>query len=172
MAKIELDVSPESAEAWRRFLASTPAGRLREAGVLGDWVVLGFMANVERFLEQGRPDLPNLEPEDPLSRQAAEARRKLPKNMRRVLPMFNENDRITATEISRVLGLASEAGQALVDGWLAEAFLAPAGDRDGETTYALSPTWLELNLAANRPSLKVPRIPHLMKPLKSVKPIS
>lgn len=172
MAQIELDVSPEAAEAWRRFLASTPAARLREAGVLGDWVLLGFMANVDRFLEEGRPDLPNLEPEDPVSRQAAQARRKLPKDKRRVLPMFNENDRITAAEISRVLGLDPSQGQALVEQWLAEDFLAPGPPRDGEIAYVLSPTWLEFNLAANRPSLNVPRIPHLMKPLKSVKPVS
>lgn len=166
MPPIELEVSPAVEAAWRRFLVSTPAARLQEAGVLGDWVVLGFLANVERFLEQGSPDTALPAPEDPLSREAAQARRRLPKNQRRVLPMFNENDRVSAAEISRVLGLMPAEGLELVKQWLDEGFLAPGPERDGGPTYVLSPTWLEYNLAANRPSLNVPRIPHLMKPIK------
>jgi len=165
MARIELDVSPEAAEAWGRFLGSTPAARLREAGVLGDWVLLGFMANVDRFLEQGRPDLPNPEPEDPVSRQAAQARRKLPKDKRRVLPMFNENEVVTAAEVSRLLGVAPDEGQSLVRAWVADGFLSPTGERDGQPTYCLGPEWVQHNLAANRPSLNVPRMPHLVRPL-------
>ncbi|MFH1059742.1 MAG: hypothetical protein V1797_13840 [Pseudomonadota bacterium] len=166
MPPIALEVSPAVQAAWQQFLVSTPAARLKEAGVLGDWVILGFLSNVERFLEQGNPDVTLTAPEDPISREAAQARRKLPKNQRRVLPMFNENDRVTVAEISRVLGLTPADGQALVRQWLAEGFLAPGPERDGQPTLVLSPTWLEYNLAANRPSLNVPRIPHLMKPIK------
>lgn len=166
MPRIELELSHKVHEAWRQFLATTPAARLREAGVLGDWVALGFMAHVERFLEQGRPDGTLPEDQDPASQEAAQARRKLPKSMRRVLPMFNENDRITTQEISRVLGIMPEQGAQQVAAWLEEGFLEPGPPRDGQETYVLGRQWQMRNLAANRPSLNVPRIPHLMRPIK------
>lgn len=167
MPRIELELSPEVHQAWRQFLASTPAAKLIEAGVLGDWVAVGFMAHVERYLQQGRPDgaSPREDP-DPASREAAQARRKLPKAQRRVLPMFNENDRITLEEISRVLGILPAEGQAQVTAWLTEGFLEPGPERDGQPAYVLGRAWVMRNLAANRPSLNVPRIPHLMKPIK------
>lgn len=167
MPRIELELSPEVHEAWRRFLASTPAAKLREAGVLGDWVAVGFMAHVERYLEQGRPDgAAAQEDPDPASREAAQARRKLPKALRRVLPMFNENDRVTLEEISRVLGIMPAEGQTQVAAWLDEGFLEPGPERGGQPTFVLGRAWVMRNLAANRPSLNVPRIPHLMKPIK------
>ncbi len=167
MPRIELELSPEVYQAWRQFMISTPAAKLMEAGVLGDWVAVGFMAHVERYLEQGRPDgAAKQEDPDPSSREAAQARRKLPKPQRRVLPMFNENDRITSQEISRVLGLAPEQGAEQVRQWLGEGFLEPGPERDGQATYVLGRDWQMRNLAANRPSLNVPRIPHLMRPIK------
>ncbi|MFH1034274.1 MAG: hypothetical protein V1806_07175 [Pseudomonadota bacterium] len=167
MPRIELELSPEVHQAWRQFLASTPAAKLIEAGVLGDWVAVGFMAHVERYLEQGRPDgAAKQEDPNPASREAAQARRKLPKPQRRVLPMFNENDRITVAEISRVLGITPEEGAAQVAAWLAEGFLDPGPEQDGQPAYVLGRQWQMRNLAANRPSLNVPRIPHLMRPVK------
>lgn len=167
MPRIELELSPQVHEAWRRFLASTPAAKLMEAGVLGDWVAVGFMAHVERYLEQGRPDGEVRQDDpDPASREAAQARRKLPKAQRRVLPMFNENDRITLEEISRVLGIIPAEGQAQVEAWLAEGFLEPGPEQGGQRAYVLGRAWQMRNLAANRPSLNVPRIPHLMRPIK------
>jgi len=167
MPRIELELSPEVYEAWRRFLGTTPAAKLKEAGVLGDWVAVGFMAHVVRYLEQGRPDgtLKQEDP-DPASREAAQARRKLPKALRRVLPMFNENDRITLEEISRVLGIASAEGAAQVASWLEEGFLEPGPEQGGRPAYVLGRQWQMRNLAANRPSLNVPRMPHLMRPIK------
>lgn len=52
MPKMELEISPEVYAQWQRFLASEPAGRLIEAGQLGDWVALGFMSHVERYLKK------------------------------------------------------------------------------------------------------------------------
>jgi hypothetical protein len=167
MPRIELELSPEVYQAWRQFMISTPAAKLMEAGVLGDWVAVGFMAHVERYLEQGRPDGASVrEDPDPASREAAQARRKLPKAQRRVLPMFNENDRITLAEISRVLGINPEDGAAQVAAWLAEGFLEPGPEQGDQKAYVLGRQWQMRNLAANRPSLNVPRIPHLMRPIK------
>ena len=166
MPQVTLELSPQVHEAWRQFLTTTPAAKLIEAGVLGDWVAVGFMANVERFLEQGQPDGPQSQDQDPVSREASQARRKLPKAQRRVLPMFNENDQITLEEISRVLGVTPAEGQTQLESWLAEGFLAPGPGRDGRPAYVLGQRWRERNLAANRPSLNVPRIPHLMRPIK------
>ncbi|MBI4798016.1 MAG: hypothetical protein HY794_04640 [Desulfarculus sp.] len=49
-----------------------------------------------------------------------------------------------------------------VDAWLAEGFLEPGPERGGQPTYVLGRERVMRNLAANRPSLYVPRIPHLM----------
>ncbi|CAO0820810.1 MarR family transcriptional regulator [Desulfarculales bacterium] len=167
MARIELELNPKVYQAWRQFMISTPAAKLMEAGVLGDWVAVGFMANVERYLEQGRPDGATQQKAlDPASHEAAQARRKLPKALRRVLPMFNENDRVTMKEISRVLGLAPDEGAAQVQEWLEEGFLEHGPERDGQPTFLLGHVWQMRNLIANRPSLNVPRIPHLMRPIK------
>jgi hypothetical protein len=167
MPSIQLELSPEVYQAWRQFMISTPAAKLTEAGVLGDWVAVGFMAHVERYLEQGRPDGANKQEDpDPASREAAQARRKLPKPLRRVLPMFNENDRITLAEISRVLGIPTDQGAAQVAAWLEEGFLEPGPEQDGQKAYVLGRQWQMRNLAANRPSLNVPRVPHLMRPVK------
>lgn len=79
--------------------------------------------------------------------------------------MFNENDQVTASEVSRLLGVMPDQGQALIEQWIVEGFLAPGSERDGEKTYVLGKAWMTHNLAANRPSLNVLRVPHLMRPL-------
>ncbi|MEW5912538.1 MAG: hypothetical protein AB1814_08285 [Thermodesulfobacteriota bacterium] len=156
MPVIELKVSDKVFLRWQRFLASQQAGRLIEADLLGDWVAQGFLNQVNDYLKLGGP----AEPEDEHARRQrldAEARRHLSKAQKRVLPMFNENETITAAEISRVLGLDSKEGAALAEEWLAQDFLTPAPERDGQPTYTLSRSWQERNLAANRPSLNAPR---------------
>ncbi len=166
MPKIELELSAEVHELWRRFLGTTQAGRLVEVGLLGDWVAMGFMANVDRFLKAGAPDLPAPDDQTVRQQEAAQARRGLSKAQKRVLPAFNENETVTAAEVARVLGLELAAGQALVRDWLEEGFLAAGPARGEEPAYVLSQDWQNRNLAANRPSLNVPRMPHLMFPGK------
>lgn len=169
MPVIELELSDRVYKRWRKFLGSEPAGRLKEAGLLGDWVALGFMANVERFLKEGGP--PSDPEDEELKRkeqEAAQARRSLSKPQKRVLPMFNENDQITMPEISRVLGVSLKQAQPLVQQWLDEGFLAPASQREGQATFTLGKQWIQFNLVANRPSLNVPRVPHLMSPLEDL----
>ncbi len=166
MPVIELEVSPEVYERWRSFLGTTPAGRLKEAGKLDDWVALGFIANAERFLREGGPGQPVQNQEEVKQKEDAVARRKLNKPQKRVLPMFNENDCVSAGEIGRVLALSPEAAQAQVEAWLDEGFLSPGPMREGLPTYMLSNQWRVRNLAANRPSLNTPRVPLLMKPIR------
>lgn len=170
MPKIELDLSPEVFDRWQSFLISEPAGRLKEAGQLGDWVALGFMSHVERYLKKGTP----LSREETLrrekEREAATARKRLSKPQKRVLPMFNENDQVTASEVSRLLGVMPREGEDLVRQWVAEGFLAPGEGRDGEPTFSLGKAWVAHNLAANRPSLNVLRVPHLMRPVDQLGP--
>jgi hypothetical protein len=127
-------------------------------------VVLGFMANVERFLKAGAPDMPAADEETVRQREDAEARKQLAKVQKRVLPLFNENETVTAAEVARVLGWDLVRGQAQVETWVQEGFLVLAPPRGQEQAYTLSRQWQARNLAANRPSLNVPRVPHLMKP--------
>lgn len=160
MPVIELKLSDKVFLRWQRFMGSQQAGRLLEAGLLGDWVAQGFLNKVNEYLKQGGPP----EPEDAEARRQrleAEARRRLSRPQKRVLPMFNEADSITLAEISRVLGLTIEQGAELVQQWLAEEFLVPAPERGGEAAYTLSQAWQERNLAANRPSLNAPRMLHI-----------
>lgn len=166
MPFIELELSQEVYEMWRNFLGTTPAGRLKEVGKLGDWVALGFMTNVERFLKEGGPGRPAQNREQIREQEDASARKRLSKAQKRVLPMFNENERLTLDEIARVLGLTPDQAQAQVRAWLDEDFLAPGPARQGEATFAPSRAWLLRNLAANRPSLNTPRVPLLMKPIR------
>lgn len=165
MPMIELELSPEVYSEWRRFLASEPAGRLIEASQLGDWVATGFMSHVEQYLEKGTP----LSREETLlrkkERQAATARKALTKQQKRILPIYNENDQLTEEEISRILGLMPEEGHAVVDQWVLDGFLDHGSGRDGEEAYVLGQAWITHNLTANRPSLNVLRVPHLMRPI-------
>lgn len=158
MAHIELKVSDQALALWKAFLQTEPAGRLSEAGLLGDWTVLGFIGEVNRYIEQGAPR-PHATVQHKMDAEASQARRKLSKPQKRVLPMFDENDVVTVGEISRMLGLVGEKGAELVSGWLSEGFLAPGPDRDGEPTFHLGERWRQLNLTANRPSLFAPRAP-------------
>jgi hypothetical protein len=166
MPLIELELSQEVYEMWRSFLGTTPAGRLREVGKLGDWVALGFMTNVERFLKEGGPGRPAQDREQIKQQEDASARKRLTKAQKRVLPMFNENECLTLGEIARVLGLAPADAEAQVRAWLGESFLAAGPARQGEPTYTPSKEWQLRNLAANRPSLNTPRVPLLMKPIR------
>lgn len=166
MPVIELEVSQEVYDLWRNFMGTTPAGRLREVGKLGDWVALGFMTNVERFLKEGGPGRPAHSQEQIKQAEDASARKRLTKAQKRVLPMFNENECLTLGEIARVLGLTPAEAEAQVRAWVAEDFLAAGPDRQGEGTYLPSRAWLLRNLAANRPSLNTPRVPLLMKPIR------
>lgn len=156
MPRIEIEVSDKTMAQWREFAATMQADELRQSGLLGEWLVQGFLTNVHLYLAEGGPQPPESR-KSRNDRQDAEARRKLPKDKKRVLPMFNENDRLTVGEIARVLGLSEENGRALVDGWIAEGFLTNAGPRDGQTAYTLAEDWQVRNLAANRPSLNAPR---------------
>lgn len=159
MPIIELNLSDEVYVRWREFLGSQQGARLLEAGLLGDWAVQGFMNKVNDYLKQGGP--PGAEDEQSRrQRLEAEARRKLTKPQKRVLPMFDENENVTLAEISRVLGILPGDGAALVEQWVAEEFLSPAPERDGSPTFILSRGWQERNLAANRPSLHAPRRLH------------
>ena len=160
MPVIELNLSDEVHRRWREFLSSQQADRLREAGLLGDWVALGFMNKVNDYLKQGGP--PGVETEEERrQRLEAEARRKLTKLQKRVLPMFDENETVTLPEICRVLGILPDDGQALVQDWLDHDFLSRAPKpRDDAPTFVLSRSWQERNLAANRPSLHAPRRLH------------
>jgi len=156
MPVIELNLSDKVFLRWQRFLGSQQAGRLLEAGLLGDWVAQGFLNQVNDYLRQGGPSEPE-EEEVRRQRLDAEARRRLSKPQKRVLPMFNENDTVTVAEVSRVLGLSAQQGAELVEQWVREDFLTPAPARDGQPAYTLGRSWQERNLAANRPSLNAPR---------------
>ncbi len=165
MPRIELELSPQAHAQWVSFLHSEPAGRLLDAGVLGDWMVLGFLAEVERYIAEGGPRTRALSAEEERSLRAAADRRRLSKPQKRVLPMFDENDQVTASEIGRILGLARAEAQSLVERWLAEGFLCSGGgERGGEPTYRLGESWRMHNLAANRPSLYAPRPPLALRP--------
>lgn len=162
MARIELELSDEVYAQWRAFMHTQPAGRLVEAGLLGDWMCLGFIAEVPRYLKEGipRPQAPTEKEEQ--EKAAAMARRRLSKPQKRVLPMFDQNDQITTAEIALMLALSEEEALRLVQGWQAEGFLAAGSLRDDKQTYVLSPTWNEHNLMANRPSLNAPRQPMML----------
>jgi hypothetical protein len=162
MPRIELELSEKVYELWQGFMRTEPAGRLVENGLLGDWVALGFMGEVNRYIAEGVPRPQAQSEADELSAQAAVARRKLTKAQKRVLPMFNENEQITAGEIGRVLGATGEEGRRLLEGWLAEGFLASGPGRDGEEAFTLGEAWRRHNLAANRPSLNAPRQPLML----------
>lgn len=162
MPMIELEVSQRVHAQWQRFLDTQPAGRLTESGLLGDWVALAFMAQVESFLKHGLPAAAEDEKHQKKEQRAVEARKRLSKPQKRVLNMFNENENQTALEISRLLGISVSEGRSLTQTWVEEGFLAPGPQRGGESTYMLSPKWQKHNLAANRPSLNVPRTPHLL----------
>jgi len=138
------------------------AGRLVEAGLLGDWMCMGFIVEVPRYIKEGipRPKAPTKKEEQEIA--AAMARRRLSKPQKRVLPMFDQNDKITVPEIARTLALSLEEAARLVQGWQAEGFLAAGSVRDDEQTYVLSQTWNEYNLMANRPSLNAPRQPMML----------
>ena len=165
MPEIVLSLSPEVHAQWLRFLQSRQGGQLREAGLLGDWTALGLMSNVDKYMEEGGPRPPETEDEE-RNRKHTDARRKLSKPQKRILPMFNENDVVTSLEVSRVLGMAPEDGARQVAEWLGNGFLVEAGERDGQATYTLNRGWQEINLSANRPSLNVPRNFHLPENLK------
>ena len=99
MPVIELNVSDQVYLRWLDFRASQQAARLQEAGVLGDWVLVGFMNQANDYLKAGGP----LGAEDAESRRErleAKARNKLSKPQKRVLPMFDENETVTLAEIS------------------------------------------------------------------------
>jgi hypothetical protein len=162
MPRIELELSDKVYELWQGFMRTEPAGRLVEAGLLGDWVALGFMGEVNRYIAEGVPRPQAQSEADELSAQAAVARRKLAKPQKRVLPMFNENEQITLEEISRVLGMDPADGRRLVEGWLAEGFLATGPGREGREAFVLGQAWRRHNLAANRPSLNAPRQPLML----------
>lgn len=165
MPVIELDLSPEVYEQWRRFLGSEPAGRLIEVGLLDDWVAMAFMSHVERYLKKGTPLSKEESKKQELEKEAANARQRLTKPQKRVLTMFNENDNVTRAEVTRLLGVTVEEGETLIANWLAEGFLAPGEPRGEEAAYVLGKVWVTHNLTANRPSLNVPRTPHLMRPI-------
>ena len=160
MPVIELNLSDEVYLRWREFMGSQQADRLVEAGLLGDWVTLGFMNKVNDYLKQGGP--PGAETEDERrQRLEAAARRKLTKPQKRVLPMFDENETVTLPEICRVLGIPPDEGRALTRDWVEQDFLSNAPrPRDDAPTFVLSRSWQERNLAANRPSLHAPRRLH------------
>jgi len=162
MARIELELSDDVYAQWRAFMHTQPAGRLVEAGLLGDWMCLGFMAEVPRYLKEGipRPQAPTEKEER--EKAAAMARRRLTKPQKRVLPMFDQNDQITQAEIARTLAMPMEDAARMVEGWQAEGFLAAGPPRGDEQTYVLSQTWNEFNLMANRPSLNAPRQPMML----------
>jgi hypothetical protein len=160
MPIIELELSDKIYLRWQKFLGTQQAGRLKEAGLLGDWAAQGFLNNVNSYLKDGGP--PELEDQDARrQRLEAEARRRLNKNQKRVLPMFDEAESIIVAEVGQVLGLLPGDAALLVEQWLGEDFLTPAGERDGEAAYTLSRSWQERNLAANRPSLNAPRMLHI-----------
>lgn len=156
MPRIEIEISDKVMALWREFEGTMQADGLRESGLLGDWLVQGFLANLHIYIAEGGPHAAESRKRR-TDRKDAEARRNLPKEQRRVLPMFNENDRVTVAEISRVLGVPEEQGRTLVDGWIAQGFLTNAGLRDGQNSYTLAEDWQVRNLAANRPSLNAPR---------------
>ena len=166
MPTIELNVSPQVARKWRRFLGTQSAGRLIEADLLGDWTLTAFMAEVERYLKEGLPQGQEKESRQVRESQASQARRRLSKNQKRILNMFNENENQTIAEISRTLAIDSQEVEQLIEQWVAGSFLAPGPVRDGQATYVLSPDWQKHNLAANRPSLNAPRLPHLWEQYK------
>ena len=163
MPRISLNVDDKVHAIWSSFLKSQQAGRLREAGVLDDWVILGFLHHVDRFIQEGGPRMPERDEETEREETAARARRRLTKQQKRVLPMFDENDRVSTPEISRMLGILPEDGERLVHQWVEEGFLSSGHLRDGETVYTLGEQWLTHNLAANRPSLFAPRSPFILK---------
>ena len=166
MQTVELKVSDEIAAHWDAFMATEPAHRLIESGLLGDWVLGAFMAEVERYLREGLPQGPTPKEGERRENEAAGARRKLTKPQKRVLPMFNENENQTIAEMARVLGMEPESLAPLVEAWVMAGFLAPGPERDGQITFILSPGWKEHNLFANRPSLNAPRLPYLMEQYK------
>ncbi len=156
MPRIEIQISDKVHEQWREFSQTMQASSLIESGLLGDWMVQGFLNNLHTYLKEGGPVAQETKTRRK-DRLDNEARRKLLKQQKRVLPMFNENDRITIPEISRVLGLDQEQGEALVRQWIAEEFLTPSSPRDGEEAFTLSEDWHKRNLSANRPSLNAHR---------------
>ncbi|MCF8033325.1 MAG: hypothetical protein K9K66_09395 [Desulfarculaceae bacterium] len=162
MPVIELNVSDQVYLRWLDFRTSQQASRLEEAGVLGDWILTGFINNVNDYLKQGGPT----GAEDASARRQrleATARNSLSKPQKRVLPMFDENETVTLDEISRVLGITPEDGAALTAQWVEDQYLSPAPERDNSPTFTLSRAWRERNLAANRPSLHAPRRLHYAK---------
>ncbi len=163
MVKVELMVSPETAALWRAFLQTKPAGRLREAGLLGDWTLLAFTREVERYLKEGLPAA-EASPLEAARRErtAASARSRLDKLQKRVLPMFNENENQTTAEMGRLLGIEPGEAARRAAAWVEAGFLAPGPLRDGEPTWVLAPAWQEINLAASRPSLNAPRSPFVL----------
>lgn len=169
MPTIELEISPKVARKWRRFMGTQSAGRLIEAGMLGDWVLTAFMTEVERYLKEGLPQSQETDGRRVRESRASSARRRLSKIQRRILPMFNENDNQTLTEMARMLAMDPAELEPQVGQWVADGFLAPGSGRDGQATFVLSPNWQEHNLAANRPSLNAPRMPHLWEQYKDKK---
>jgi len=162
MPRIELELSERTYQLWQGFMRTQPAGRLVDAGLLGDWVCLGFMGEVNRYIAEGIPRPQADTSQEELSAQAAAARRRLSKPQKRVLPMFNENDRVTVAEVARLLGLEREEAWRMIQGWLAEGFLNTGAERGGEETFILGQAWQQHNLSANRPSLNAPRQPLIL----------
>lgn len=156
MPRIEIEVSDKVYDQWREFSQTMQASSLKESGLLGDWMLMGFLNNLHTYLKEGGP-VAHETKTGRKNRKDNEARRKLLKQQKRVLPMFNENDRITIPEISRVLGLDQKQGETLVRQWIEDAFLSPAPPRDGEEAFTLSEDWHKRNLSANRPSLNAHR---------------
>jgi hypothetical protein len=162
MARIELELSDDVYAQWRAFMHTQSAGRLVEAGLLGDWMCLAFIAEVPRYIKEGIPRAQAPTEKEEQEMAAAMARRRLSKPQKRVLPMFDMNDQITVPEIARTLGLSEEEAARMVEGWQAEGFLAAGPTRAEAQTYVLSQTWNEYNLMANRPSLNAPRQPMML----------
>ena len=153
MPVIELELSDKIYLRWQKFLGTQQAGRLMETGLLGDWVAQGFLNNVNSYLQEGGPaDMEDEDEDARRQRLEAEARAALTKPQKRVLPMFDEIESVTVAEVAQVLGMLPDDAAELVAQWLGQDFLTPAGE---------GRSWQERNLAANRPSLNVPRMLHI-----------
>lgn len=160
MPRIEFEISDLVYADWKDFLRTEPAGRLMDGGMLGDWVAMGFMAEVNRYMDQGAP-IAKATQEEEQDKKAVDDRRNLTKPQKRVLPMFNENDTVTVSEIGRLLGIELGQCAGLVASWVGGGFFVQSADRGDEATFTLAPDWQQHNLMANRPSLNVPRAPFL-----------